>query len=30
MHEILIVMGSMIATTGMKITIRGMVTMMKA
>ena len=30
MHETMIIMGGMIATTKMKITIRGMVTMMKA
>ena len=30
MHEAMIIMGGMIATTGMKITMSGMVTLMKA
>ena len=30
MHETMIIMGGMIATTEMKITMRGMVNMMKA
>ena len=30
MHKIVIIMGGMIATIGMKITMRGMVTLMKA
>ena len=30
MHEFMIIMGGMMATIGMKITMRGMVTMMKA
>ena len=30
MHETMIIMGDMIATIEMKITLRGMVTMMKA
>ena len=30
MHEAMIIMGSLVATIGMKITMRGMVTMMKA
>ena len=30
MHKIVIIMGGMMATTGMKITMRGIINMMKA